>query len=110
LKNLNPFSKYRQTGPYSHRPGFASVCEAMGGFRYITGYPGEAPVRPNISLGDSLAGLHAAFGIVLGLLARNKLSKSSSNPKEKKGQVVDVSIYESVFSMMEAIVPECDRL
>ncbi|KAJ3283982.1 hypothetical protein HK104_010143 [Borealophlyctis nickersoniae] len=99
-------SGYGQTGPYAHLPGFASVCEAMGGFRYVTGFPGEAPVRPNISLGDSLAGLHAAFGILLGLIARDKLSAASL----PSGQVIDTAIYESVFNMMEAIVPEYDRL
>lgn len=64
-------SGYGQTGPWSSRPGYASVCEAESGFRYINGYPDPetgvlagAPVRPNISLGDSVAGLHAAFGTV----------------------------------------------
>lgn len=94
-------SGYGQTGPYSKRPGFASVCEGMGGFRYVNGIPGMPPVRPNLSLGDSLAGLHAAFGVVLGLLSRNKL--------QNRGQVVDVSIYESVLNMMESIIPEYDR-
>ncbi|KAI9023806.1 CAIB/BAIF family protein [Phycomyces nitens] len=101
-------SGYGQTGPYSKRPGFASVCEGMGGFRSVNGYPGEPPVRPNISLGDSLAGLHAAFGVVLGLLARNKL-KQSIGESGRTGQVVDVSIYESVLNMMESIIPEFDR-
>lgn len=59
-----------QTGPRAHLPGYASVCEAFGGFRYINGYEDRAPVRPNISLGDSLAGLHAAFGTVMALLHR----------------------------------------
>ncbi|KAI8137928.1 CAIB/BAIF family [Fennellomyces sp. T-0311] len=99
-------SGYGQTGPYSKRPGFAAVCEGMGGFRYINAFPGEAPVRPNISLGDSLAGMHAALGVLLGLIGRNKLSASS----QKTGQVVDVAIYESVLNMMESIIPEYDRL
>ncbi|KAI8048688.1 putative acyl-CoA transferase/carnitine dehydratase [Syncephalis plumigaleata] len=98
-------SGYGQTGPYAKRPGYASVCEAMGGLRYVTGFPGETPVRSNISLGDSLAGLHSAFGVLLGLLARNH-----PNRTDKPGQVVDVSIYESVFNMMEGIVPEYDRM
>ena len=72
----------------------------MGGFRFVNGHAGEPPVRPNISLGDSLAGLHAAFGVVLGLLARGR----------GDGQVVDVAIYESVLNMMEGIVPEFDRI
>lgn len=96
-------SGYGQTGPYSKRPGFASVCEGMGGFRYVNGVPGEAPVRPNISLGDSLAGMHAAMGVLLGLIGRSKL------PPSKTGQVVDVAIYESMLNMMESIIPEYDR-
>lgn len=96
-------SGYGQTGPYSKRPGFASVCEGMGGFRYVNGVPGEAPVRPNISLGDSLAGMHAAMGVLLGLIGRSKL------PASKTGQVVDVAIYESMLNMMESIIPEYDR-
>ncbi|HEY7513554.1 MAG TPA: CoA transferase, partial [Vicinamibacteria bacterium] len=55
-------SGYGQDGPYSKKPGFASVCEGVGGLRFLNGFPGQPPVRPNLSLGDSLAGLHAAFG------------------------------------------------
>ncbi|PHZ14122.1 CoA-transferase family III [Rhizopus microsporus ATCC 52813] len=97
-------SGYGQTGPYSKKPGFASVCEGVGGFRYVNGHPGQPPVRPNISLGDSLAGMHAALGVLLGLIARNKVKDQS-----RTGQVVDVSIYESVLNMMEGIIPEYDR-
>lgn len=61
-------------------------------------------MRPNISLGDSLAGMHAALGVLLGLIARNKVKNQS-----RTGQVVDVSIYESVLNMMEGIIPEYDR-
>ncbi|KAI8391651.1 CAIB/BAIF family protein [Radiomyces spectabilis] len=112
LYKVNPqliytrISGYGQTGPYAKRPGFASVCEGMGGFRFVNGHPGQPPVRPNISLGDSLAGLHAALGVVLGLFARNKLASSGQRP----GQVVDVAIYESMLNMMESIIPEYDRL
>ncbi|KAI9495944.1 CAIB/BAIF family protein [Zychaea mexicana] len=98
-------SGYGQTGPYSKRPGFAAVCEGMGGFRYVNAVPGEAPVRPNISLGDSLAGIHAALGVLLSLIGRNKLAGTA----EKTGQVVDVAIYESMLNMMESIIPEYDR-
>src|SRR5690606_31596162 len=63
-------SGYGQTGPLSARPGYASVCEAFGGLRHLTGMPGELPVRANLSLGDSLAGLHAALGVALALVAR----------------------------------------
>ena len=78
----------------------------MAEFRYINGFPNQAPVHPNISLGDSVARLTAAFGVVMGLLARNKLF---SNSNSITGQVVNVAIYESMFNMMEGILPEYDR-
>ncbi|NCF44603.1 MAG: CoA transferase [Proteobacteria bacterium] len=93
-------SGYGQTGPYSRKPGYASVTEAYSGFRFINGFDGEAPVRPNLSLGDSVAGLHAALGILLALLARGSQNSSAN------GQVVDVALYESMFNLMEGIVPE----
>ena len=107
LKALHPeliyarVSGYGQTGPYAARPGFASVCEGFAGFRYLNGVPGSAPVRPNISMGDTLAGLHAVLGILLALTARLR-------QKAPAGQVVDVAIYESVFNMLEGVVPEYD--
>ena len=55
-------SGYGQTGPAASKPGFASVCEAFGGFRHINGFDDRPPVRPNISMGDTLAGIHAALG------------------------------------------------
>ena len=63
-------SGYGQTGPNAHLPGYASVCAAYGGFRHVNGFPGQPPARPNISLGDTLAGFHAAFGVLLALLER----------------------------------------
>ncbi|THG99252.1 hypothetical protein EW026_g3071 [Hermanssonia centrifuga] len=105
-------SGYGQTGPWSSRPGYASVCEAESGFRYINGFPDPEtgmlsgpPVRPNISLGDSVAGLHAAFGTVLALLSR----KAKQTAGQPGGQTVDVSIYESMINLMEGIIPEYDR-
>ena len=94
-------SGYGQTGPYATKPGYASVTEGFGGFRYINGEPGQAPVRPNISMGDTLAAIHAALGITLALIQRAK-------PDSGKGQVIDVALYESVFNLMEGIVPEYD--
>lgn len=93
-------SGYGQTGPLAPRPGFASVCEGFGGFRHVNGFPGETPVRPNLSLGDTLAALHAVIGILLALQQRARVDGS--------GQVVDVAIYESVFNMLESVVPEYD--
>lgn len=93
-------SGYGQNGPNAHKPGFASVAEGFGGFRYINGEPGEAPVRPNISLGDTLAAIHAALGIALALIQRARPGG--------EGQVVDVALYESIFNLLEAMVPEYD--
>ena len=92
-------SGYGQTGPYASRTGFASVCEGVGGFRYVNGVPGEAPVRPNLSLGDTLAAVHSVIGILLACVHR---MKGRGNP----GQVIDTAIYEAVFNMMEGVVPE----
>jgi crotonobetainyl-CoA:carnitine CoA-transferase CaiB-like acyl-CoA transferase len=100
-------SGYGQTGPYSHKPGYASVCEGVGGFRYVNGFPDRPPCRPNLSLGDSLAGMHAALGIVMALYNR---AGRKGREGGGAGQEVDVAIYESVFNMMEAMVPEFDRL
>jgi crotonobetainyl-CoA:carnitine CoA-transferase CaiB-like acyl-CoA transferase len=105
FKRSNPglvyarISGYGQDGPYASRPGFASVCEGMSGFRYVNGQPGEVPVRPNLSIGDTISGIHAALGISMALL-----EKQSSGA----GQVVDVALVESMFNLMEAVVPEYD--
>ncbi|MEM9292838.1 MAG: CoA transferase [Acidobacteriota bacterium] len=101
-------SGYGQTGPYAHKPGFASVCEGFGGLRHLIGEPGSAPMRANLSLGDSLAGLHAALGIVLALLHRER--DSQNDEQGGKGQVVDVALYESVFNVLEATFVEYDGL
>ncbi len=92
-------SGYGQTGPYAAKPGYASVTEGFGGFRYINGEPGKPPVRPNISLGDTVAAIHAALGVALAIIQR---------ARSDEGQVIDVALYESVFNLMEGIVPEYD--
>jgi crotonobetainyl-CoA:carnitine CoA-transferase CaiB-like acyl-CoA transferase len=92
-------SGYGQTGPYASKPGYASVTEGFGGFRYLNGEPGEAPVRPNISLGDTLSAIHAALGIALAIIQRQRSGE---------GQTIDVALYESVFNLLEAVVPEFD--
>ncbi|CAI5726625.1 unnamed protein product [Hyaloperonospora brassicae] len=98
-------SGFGQDGPYSSRAGFASVCEAMGGFRYVNGFVDRPPVRPNLSIGDTIAGIHAALGIAIALLGRERGAAAGLSAK---GQVVDVAIYESMFNLMEAVVPEYD--
>ncbi|HMA88776.1 MAG TPA: CaiB/BaiF CoA-transferase family protein [Burkholderiales bacterium] len=92
-------SGYGQNGPYSRRPGFAAIAEAMGGLRYVTGYPDRPPVRPNLSLGDTLASLYGVIGALLALL---HLKNGGG------GQLIDVALYESVFNVMESLLPEYD--
>lgn len=90
-------SGFGQTGPYKDRVGFGAIGESMGGMRYVTGYPDRAPVRVGISIGDSLAAMYGAMGALMALHHRHATGK---------GQVVDVALYEAVFSMMESMLPE----
>jgi crotonobetainyl-CoA:carnitine CoA-transferase CaiB-like acyl-CoA transferase len=94
-------SGYGQDGPWASKPGFASVCEGVGGLRYVNGKPGEAPMRPNLSLGDTMAGLHTALGIVMACLYQAR------NPGSR-GQVIDTALYEAAFNLLEGVVPEYD--
>jgi formyl-CoA transferase len=103
LSKINPkiimvrTSGFGQTGPYRERAGFGSVGEAMGGLRYVTGFPDRPPARIGISIGDTLAALFATIGCLTALHERNSSGK---------GQVVDTALYEAVFSVMESIIPD----
>ena len=92
-------SGYGQTGPYRERPGFGVIGEAMGGLRHVTGTPDRPPSRTGISIGDTLSALYGVIGALMALEHRRKTGL---------GQVVDVALYESVFSVMESMVPEFD--
>lgn len=104
LSALNPklimvrMSGYGQTGPYRDRPGFGAIGEAMGGMRYVTGFPDRPPVRVGISIGDAIAAMYGAIGALIALHHRNQVSG--------RGQVVDMALYEAVFSLMESMLPE----
>jgi formyl-CoA transferase len=106
LSAINPglimvrLSGYGQTGPYRDQPGFGAIGEAMGGIRFVTGFPDRPPVRAGISLGDSVAAMYGALGALMALHARQRGGR---------GQVVDVALYEAVFSLMESMLPEYDR-
>jgi formyl-CoA transferase len=91
-------SGYGQTGPYRDRPGFGVVGEAMGGLRHLSGEPGRPPVRVGVSIGDSLSALHGVIGALLALRHREQ--------NGGEGQSIDVALYESVFNMMESLLPE----
>jgi formyl-CoA transferase len=93
-------SGYGQTGPNRDKPGFGAIAEAMGGLRHVTGYPDRPPVRVGISLGDAVASLYGVIGALMAL--RNRDSNGG------RGQVVDVALYEAVFSLMESLLPEYD--
>ncbi len=92
-------SGYGQTGPYRERPGFGVIGEAMGGLRHVTGTPDRPPSRTGISIGDTLSALYGVIGAMMALESRRKTGR---------GQVVDVALYESVFSVMESLLPEFD--
>ncbi|WP_349369074.1 CaiB/BaiF CoA-transferase family protein [Salinarimonas sp.] len=106
LSAINPrlilvrISGFGQTGPYSRRAGFASVCEAMGGLRYISGFPDRPPIRIGLSLGDTLAGVNGAMGALLALQQR---------ARSGKGQVVDSTILESILMVTESLISDYDQ-
>jgi len=104
LRALNPrlimlrISGYGQTGPRAAEPGFAAIGEAVAGLRYLNGEPGRAPVRGGLSLGDTIAGLHGALGVLLALYQRDA--------RAGQGQVIDAALYESLFNLTESLLPE----
>ena len=91
-------SAYGQSGPRASQPGYASIAEALGGLRYLNGYPGQAPPRTGLSLGDTLGGMYAALGVLAALYWRDA--------RGGRGQVVDTSLVESCFAMLESVLPE----
>jgi crotonobetainyl-CoA:carnitine CoA-transferase CaiB-like acyl-CoA transferase len=108
LSAINPkltlvrISGFGQTGPYAKKPGFGAIGEAMGGIRFTTGEPDSPPSRVGVSLGDSVASLHAVIGALMSLY--------NVKANGGKGQIIDVSLYESVFNLMESLIPEYDLL
>ena len=94
-------SGYGQTGPYRERAGFGVIGEAMGGLRHVTGTPDRPPSRTGISIGDTLSALYGVIGALTALEHRRKTGV---------GQIVDVALYEAVFSVMESLLPEFDAL
>jgi formyl-CoA transferase len=113
LKEANPdlivtrLSAYGQTGPLSQRPGFAAVAEAVGGFRELVGDPDRPPVRVGISIGDSIAGLYAAFGSVMLLFEREReRERAGGGAGRPANRIVDVALNEAMFSMMESLIPD----
>ncbi|MEZ3160337.1 CaiB/BaiF CoA-transferase family protein [Microbacterium sp. BWT-B31] len=109
LDSLNPdlvvarISAFGQTGPLAERPGFAAVAEAYGGFRELVGEPGRPPSRTGVSIGDTIAGIYAAFGVVMSLLDRERHA-GQRHPLERRS--IDVALNEAMLSVTESLVPE----
>ncbi|MYM20347.1 CoA transferase [Brevibacterium sp. 5221] len=101
-------SAFGQTGPLSSRPGFAAVAEAYGGLRELVGDPDRPPVRVGVSIGDSIAGIYAAFGAVMELFARQSARLAGRRPPRLGDRVVDVALNESILSVMESLLPDAD--
>jgi formyl-CoA transferase len=112
LNEANPdliitrISAFGQTGPLSARPGFAAVAEAYGGFRNLVGDPDRAPVRVGVSIGDSIAGLYAAFGSMMSLYQREARRRDAASAVPLTERVIDVALHEAMFSMMESLIPD----
>ncbi|MGW3276729.1 CaiB/BaiF CoA transferase family protein [Nocardia rhamnosiphila] len=108
LQEANPdvvitrISAYGQTGPQAARPGFAAVAEAVGGLRELIGDPDRPPVRTGVSIGDSIAGIYAAFGTVMALFQRAR----SDTPIPLPERIIDVALNESILSVMESLIPD----
>lgn len=107
-------SGYGQTGPLKDLPGFGAIGESMGGLRYVSGHADRPPVRVGISIGDSVAALHGVIGAMMALRHRDTTGgrwngKEGSECRAGQGQMVDVALYESVFNLMESLVPEFDH-
>ena len=106
LKVINPglimvrISGFGQTGPYSHKPGYGVVCEAVSGMRHLTGDPDRPAARIAVSLTDEITGTYAAYGVALAVLHKRATGE---------GQCIDAALYECAFSYMEPYVPAYEK-
>jgi len=100
LRTVNPriiyaaISGFGQTGPYHSRPGYDIIGQAMGGLMSITGWPESPPTRAGTAIGDILSALFCCIGILTALNVREKTGQ---------GQLVDISLVDSVFASLENI-------
>ncbi|UJP09527.1 CoA transferase [Microbacterium sp. KUDC0406] len=110
LQQANPrlivarISAFGQTGPLSARPGFAAVAEAYGGFRELVGEPGRPPSRTGVSIGDTIAGIYAAFGVMMSLFERERGEEDVALPLDRR--TIDVALNETMLSVTESLIPE----
>jgi crotonobetainyl-CoA:carnitine CoA-transferase CaiB-like acyl-CoA transferase len=99
LLEINPalvivrVSGWGQTGPYKHKPGFGTLVEAMSGFAYLNGFPDRPPALPPLALADMIAGIYGAAGVLTALRVAEK---------EGRGQVIDLSLFEPIFSVISS--------
>jgi crotonobetainyl-CoA:carnitine CoA-transferase CaiB-like acyl-CoA transferase len=105
---LAQISGYGQDGPYRDRAAFGAIGEAMGGLRHLTNQPPGTgnlpPVRVGLSIGDSIAGLYAAFGVMAALWQRDRVGGDA------QARTLDVALTESILSMTEGMLPEYGAL
>jgi crotonobetainyl-CoA:carnitine CoA-transferase CaiB-like acyl-CoA transferase len=109
LHEVNPnliiirVSGFGQYGPYADRPGFGTLAESMSGFAHTTGFPDGPPTLPPLPLGDGIAGIFGAFGVMVALYARDARGL-------KRGQVLDLALYEPILRLLEANTVDYDQL
>lgn len=102
-------SGYGQSGPYRDRAGFGSAAESFAGLRYITGEPDRPAGRAAAPIGDSVAGLYGVIGALMLMMKRQRLKAAGLEASgDKADNVADVALYESVFSILESLVPDYD--
>lgn len=94
-------SGFGQTGPYATRPGYGTVAEAMSGIPAFTGFPDRPPQLSAFPLADTVAGVFAALGVMSAIYQRSTTGR---------GQVVDVSLFEPLFRLVESQVIAFDQL
>ncbi|MFI2369600.1 CaiB/BaiF CoA transferase family protein [Streptomyces sp. NPDC018833] len=88
---LTRVTGFGQFGPYSNRPGFGTLAEAMSGFAAATGEPEGPPTLPPFGLADSVAALATAYAVMTALAARTTTGR---------GQVVDMAIIEPILAVL----------
>ena len=106
LHRVNPglimvrFSGFGQTGPYKDRPGFGTIAECMSGYVGMTGFPDSPPVLPPVPLADEISGVFGAMAGMMALYHRDASSSNGSAATEgRRGQVIDVSLFEPLFRL-----------
>ncbi len=93
-------SGFGQTGPYRERPGFGTTAESISGLAHMTGFPDGPPILPPIALADEAASLLGAHAVVLALYGRDVAAAGGDPQAGGRGQVIDLSLFESLFPMM----------